>query len=166
MLPRKWRLDGSAKLARLCKKSACPSGVPEPEAFELRVDHTTGEFEPEVSVHWLNFFTPHTELRERLAALCTLIEARYVDDEVKLDRKRSRFVVVDVGKLQREVQHVDEVNASARSYHTPRFCGDSHSSIFPRPAVDKWPKDRDAYHFALKKLLADCCEPAVHTPTF
>lgn len=87
---------------------------------------------------------------------------KFVRDELTLS-KSHRFVVVDVGKVHQEVGLLAPVRTTATCKHTPRFRGDSHSSVLPRPAVETWPEDDDAYNFALTKVLSDCSEPRVYT---
>lgn len=117
-----------------------------------------------MSVHWLDFFTPSKSLGERVAALRALIMAKHANPEVTF-QKNTQIVVVDIGKLHSEsraVEGIDGAKTAATAYHQPRFCGDSHSAIYPSPGVREWPKDNDAYHFALQKLLADCSESPVY----
>jgi hypothetical protein len=90
------------------------------------------------------------------------VSARHVDDEYNLKRT-TRFLVVDVGKLHREAEYLKPTPTLAICKHTPRFFGDSHSSVCPIPTVSEWPENDEAYRHALAKLLADCSEPTIYS---
>ena len=163
VLPRWFSLPRSARIARICTKSAVPNGAPTPSAFLVRLDNDTKRpKEHELSTHWLDFFTPWHGVEHAIKALRLHVGARHADDEYTL-KPNTRFVVVDVGKLHREAEYLTPTPTVATCKHTPRFYGDSHSSVFPKPAVSEWPANDDAYRHALAKLLADCSEPKVHT---
>lgn len=89
------------------------------------------------------------------------LSAKHLKEEYTV-RPNTRFLVVDIGKLHREAEYLTPIPTVATCKHTPRFLGDSHSSVFPKPAVSEWPEDDDAYRHALAKLLADCSEPRVY----
>lgn len=128
----------------------------------VRVDRETNvPREHELSTHWLDFFSPWQGVEQAIKGLRQHINARHVNDEYTL-KPNTRFVVVDVGKLHSEAKYLTPIPTVARSKHTPRFLGDSHSSVIPRPAVSEWPADDDAYRHALAKLLADCSEQTVY----
>jgi hypothetical protein len=139
-----------------------PNDSPTPSAFLVRLDKETKRpKEHELSTHWLDFFTPWLGVEQAIKALRLHLSARHVEDEYTL-KSNTRFVVVDVGKLHREAEYLEPVPTLATCRHTPRFWGDSHSSVFPCPAVSEWPENDDAYRHALAKLLADCSEPTTY----
>lgn len=134
-----------------------------PSAFEIRLEEGSRRpREHSLSTHWLDFFTPWCGVEEGIEALRSHLQAKHVPREYGL-KKSTRFAVVDVGKLHREATYLTPIPTSAECRHTPRFYGDSHSSVIPTPAVADWPTDDDAYRYALSKLLADCAEPKVYS---
>lgn len=155
-----WPLTKEARVARFCKRSSCTSEAAGPASFDLRVHN--GRREGEVSVHWLNFFAPLSDRHEQVKAVCSLVRARHTKTELTLNPRQHRVVVLDVGRLLVEGPRLAGPVRVAAVRHTPRFRGDSHSSVLPLPGVGDWPVEDEAYHFAFCKLLADCCEPGVY----
>lgn len=129
----------------------------------VRFDNNTNRpKENELSTHWLNFFTPWHGVEQTIQSLRLHLNARHVENEYAL-KANTRFVVVDIEKLHSEAEYLTPVPTVAICKHTPRFYGDSHSSVFPSPAVSEWPDNDEAYRHALAKLMADCSEPTVYS---
>lgn len=145
-------LPNEDHVARLCKGSSAPTGMPTPASFAFRPSNDGGWKDAYLSVNWLEFLHPEqSDLPTKFAKLREFLGTPH-EFAVMTPTRTSVLAAIKVSAIHDAP--VDAVATILECRYEPRGDGDAHSGIHPSPGVEHWPTAGDApEHLAIQQFL-------------